>query len=138
MISKEKIAFLELVENIMVHCNVGENVARYISCQFALESSFGTSRLAKSQHNFCGMKQPKYRINNSLFKEPEFASYLSLTDCCIDFLFWMLYNHATEDVFHSVNAYCEFIVVKGYCPASDYIDRIDSIYKQYEEYLSNS
>lgn len=100
-----------------------------IACQFALESDFGKSRLAVGQNNYCGMKVPALRVTTCISPTLEvggFASYNSFEDCITDYLIWLAYN--------KVNSYSQWeMSLRTYCPESDYLRRIYSIYNQFKK-----
>lgn len=99
-----------------------------IACQFALESDFGRSRIAVSHNNHCGMKVPVLRVTtttSSCLDVGSFASFDSFESCICDYLLWLAYN--------KVNSYSQWEnALRIYCPESDYLNRINSIYKQFK------
>ena len=75
--------------------NLTNEVKIFIACQFALESNFGTSQLARNRNNFCGMKTPLVRIssaNNAGKPLEAYASYSSLNDCVDDYMLCIQYH----------------------------------------------
>ena len=114
-------------------------VCSWIGCQFALESSYGTSRLAIDNNNYCGMRNPLVRISSALHAgDPNFswALYDDLESCCVDYLLCVQYHRPISDVYDTVCHFSRFIA-QFYCPDKDYIDKINSIYFQFQNYLNN-
>lgn len=133
---ENKILFIRTVSKyLVVHFNFYQEVADFIGCQFALESCFGTSRLAVEDSNYCGMKRSLVRISSRLrggsFESKTFSVYLSLEDCIIDFVLLLQYRRPLSTNIDTIKHYCAFI--QGwYCPEKDYIDKIQSIYSQFK------
>lgn len=101
----------------------------YIACQFALESNYGTSRLATHQCNFCGMKRATQRISTRLNDVSDncFATYNCLEDCISDYLLWLTMKGAKQNL--SIFILKHYLL--SYCPDAGYIGRIDAIYNIY-------
>lgn len=137
-IDKEKLSFIDSVrKNPFLRMFVaGQDVRDYIACQFALESNFGTSSLAKCRNNLCGMRIPNRRIYYGLPIEHDdgFASYDSTCNCIIDFISWILYNRPYKYDLISLSNFKIFLRNTGYCPEKDYIDKINFIYSQLKSY----
>lgn len=112
---------------------VQEDVADFIGCQFALESSYGESPLAKTHHNYCGMRTPLVRVSvASNYRDPDekWARYDDLLHCVYDFMFCLAYRKPMSSVFETINQYKAFI--KGwYCPESSYLSKINQIYQSF-------
>lgn len=126
----KKLTFLSLVyDRFIVTCS--HEVALFIACQFALESDFGRSYCATKYHNLCGMKVPVYRPTLCQNKGG-FACYIDDYDCINDYLLWLAYNKFNRYDLSHLDVFKKMLVVKGYCPESDYIKRIESIYQQFK------
>ncbi|MBQ3943310.1 MAG: glucosaminidase domain-containing protein [Elusimicrobia bacterium] len=113
--------------------NLTNEVKIFIACQFALESNFGTSQLARNRNNFCGMKTPLVRIssaNNAGKPLEAYASYSSLNDCVDDYMLCIQYHRPMSTQYDTIKHYTEFIR-KFYCPEKDYIERIEKIVKDF-------
>ena len=110
------------------------DVIAFIACQFALESNYGTSSLAKIQRNHCGMRNPMVRPSTSLVRgdgTQQFAAYRSRLDCIIDYFLCITFQKPFAKVIENLDMYKTFIG-KFYCPEKGYIDRINKIYQQFK------
>lgn len=115
-----------------------QEVADFIGCQFALESSYGESSLAHSNNNYCGMRNPLVRISCALHAgngQYHWAQYVDLFACVMDYLLCLQYHLPTSDNYDNINRFSNFIK-KFYCPEKDYIDRINKIYQQFKTFKS--
>lgn len=112
------------------HNFFSREVKRFIVAQFALESNYGSSRLASAQHNHCGMKLPKKRLTYALSEENGFAKYASLHWCILDYISLMIYNGITQEIAKDVDLFSNFLQKIGYCPDANYISNIYQIYLQ--------
>lgn len=134
MKEEDKIDFLNNIIFLLPDCFALE-VKRFIACQFALESAFGSSPFAKCRHNYCGMKVPALRL--SLVSNPtergEFASYSGITYCVHDYLLWLASNKFTKEQRYDLYEFIKHLQYSGYCPESDYISKIQTIYSKYYE-----
>lgn len=121
----------DIAKRLYVACpSIGDEVRYFIACQFALESAYGTSRIAKSRMNHCGMNVPLLRpsLNTAV---SGFASYNSLDDCVRDYVLWLAWNKFGYYDLHDLDLFKKKLKAKGYCPAKDYINRIETVYLQY-------
>lgn len=129
----EKKDYLDVISEFLVNEFTFQNdVADFIACQFALESDFGCSNLAKLQHNYCGMRVPFLRIStckNFQSKHSEFACYETLYDCIVDYVLCLQYHCPLRKELDNLNLFKGFI--KFYCPDRDYVSRIETIYNQF-------
>lgn len=126
--------FIEKVANILRNIyHVNDEVADFIGCQFALESAYGRSPLALNHHNYCGMKCPLVRVSvadNYQNQTDKWAYYSSLEQCICDYMFCLAYHKPLSVSFETINHFIAFI--KGwYCPEGSYINKIQSIYTQF-------
>lgn len=130
MCRSDKIAFIDnIVELLGKYCpQMFVDVKYFVACQFALESNFGKSRLAKVNNNYCGMCLPKSRLSLNIAVSGNFAAYKSLDDCVIDYCYWLAFNKINYVDLFNLNLYSRFLVAKKYCPESDYIDRIFNLF----------
>lgn len=130
MKKSEKLKFLDsIVELLSLYLpQAMEDVKYWIACQFALESNFGHSFLAKNKHNYCGMRIPKSRISMNMAVSGEFSKYDSLVVCVIDYCYWLVWNHFTYMDLFNLDLFTRKLIAKGYCPESDYIDRVYTLY----------
>lgn len=134
---KDQLDFIEKVSSILRSVyHVHDEVADFIGCQFALESSFGRSSLAVNHHNYCGMKCPLVRVsvaNNYQNPVDKWADYSSLEQCICDYMFCLAYRRPLSLSFETINHFIYFI--KGwYCPEKSYTDKINSLYVQLKSY----
>ena len=134
MTELEKIDFLNNIIFLLPDCFSLE-VKRFIACQFALESNFGSSAFAKCRNNYCGMKVPVLRVSlvRNLDEKGEFATYFGITYCVHDYLLWLSSNKFTKEQRYDLFDFTQHLKVSGYCPESDYISKIQSIYSTYYE-----
>lgn len=112
------------------------DVCNWIACQFALESCFGNSSLARSNNNFCGMKNPLVRISSAIHAgDPNYfwAQYDDLFSCCVDYLLCIQYHRPLSCDYDTIEHYSCFIS-KFYCPDRDYIDKVNLIYSQFNSF----
>lgn len=113
------------------------DVADFIACQFALESNFGTSRLASIQNNFCGMRVPSKRafFGYSFSGDSSFAAYNGFDECIIDYVSWLFYNRPNSNELKYVDSFQIFLRNTGYCPELTYVGRINVLYNQFKNHL---
>lgn len=132
MTTQEKISFLNQVISLLPEC-IGHDVRRFIACQFALESDFGSSAFALCNNNFCGMKVPALRITLALNNEAknEFAWFSGITSCVHDYLLWLQSNKFSRTELNNLDTFRSHLGFSDYCPESDYLDKINTIYSQY-------
>lgn len=108
----------------------------WFACLFALESSFGTSRLAISLNNHCSMKVPRVRVSvcqNFCDNTGEiWASYSNLSDCVLDFVLWLQYQKPKRWELGNLETLYSYF--RSYCPEKDYIDKINNIYSNFKNY----
>ena len=132
MANSDKISFLNQVISLLPHC-IGHDVRRYIACQFALESDFGSSASALCNNNFCGMKVPVLRITLALNHDAknDFAWFAGITSCVHDYLLWLQSNKFSRSELNNLVMFRSHLGFSGYCPEPDYLDKINSIYLQY-------
>lgn len=121
------------------------DVCMFIACQIALESAFGTSELSIKQLNYIGMKLPSKRFgcyispyyvslrDSSQLVSANFSCYLYVRDCLADYICWVLYNRPSRNDLCCSSEYANWLTGK-YCPDSDYIDNITSLYNQFKSY----
>lgn len=128
----ESIAMHWLLRNVVF----SQDIAEFIGCQFALESDFGNSRLAKVSHNFCGMKPAFRRVSYRIYGKEDngFAVFDSLDNCVMDYVSWVFYNRPNKNELTFLDSFVIFLRNSGYCPEKDYISKIQSIYQQFKNY----
>lgn len=126
--------FIQNVSSILQeHFRLKEEVADFIGCQFALESSYGESSLVKTHSNYCGMKTPLVRVSVALNYRDLFdkwARYSSLLNCIYDFMFCLAYHKPLTSTFETIKHYSDFIR-NWYCPENSYIPKINQIYQSF-------
>lgn len=115
-----------------------QEVSLFIACQFALESNYGSSRLATECNNYCGMKSPRVRFSTEIYPYLSsdvhgdyFAEYDSIDDCVTDYVIWLAFSRFTQRDMSDVQLFCNKLKRSGYCPEPDYITRIFVIYRQF-------
>lgn len=136
--TKEQFSFIRSIASSLIQYGFTEEVANFIGCQFALESSYGMSDLARRNSNFCGMKTPMVRLSvadNQGDASSVWADYSGLEWCICDFVLCLQYHRPYSDIKDNVNAYCRFIS-RFYCPERDYITKIQTIYSNFKSFKS--
>ena len=108
-----------------------KSVSDFIACQFALESDFGKSDIAKFNLNFCGMKHPALRPTFSVCQKRGFALYYGCRDSVYDYLLWLSWHRFTVQM--DLDEFRTRLKAKGYCPESDYITKINYLLKSYQD-----
>lgn len=133
---KLQFEFIKSIAELVIPFGFTSEVANYIGCQFALESKYGMSKLARENFNFCGMKTPLVRISCAcnLGSKDTFAKYHSLADCVTDFMLRHQYFKPLSYIRKQLGDYKYFLKDSCYCPEKDYIKRIDVIYQQFLNY----
>lgn len=114
------------------------DVITFIACQFALESSFGTSRLAKECHNHCGMKAPLVRPSTALNRGVSvvFADYPNKYFCIVDYFLCLSYHQPLAKQLENLDLFKHFI--KFYCPEKDYVNKIINLFNQFKNEYKKS
>lgn len=110
------------------------DVILFIACQFALESNYGSSNLAKVQKNYCGMKNPLVRPSTSVTRgdgQQHYACYMYRIHCIVDYFLCLSYHRPLAKELENLDLFKSFLK-KFYCPEKDYIDKINSIYQQFK------
>lgn len=129
--------FIKWVSSILLDIsNFPIEVCDFIGCQFALESNYGKSDLAKSNHNLCGMRNPIVRISTAIHAgdgQFHWAQYTDAIHCIYDYLLCLQYHRPLSTQYDNIKHYSEFIR-KFYCPEMDYIERINKIYHQFKSF----
>lgn len=130
MCNKEKLDFIDkVVDALSRYCpQMMVDVKYFVACQFALESNFGQSRLAMTKFNFCGMSRPNCRLSLNIALTGNFAEFLSFDDCIIDYCYWLSYNKFNYMMLFNLDLFTRHLIASKYCPESDYIDRIYSLF----------
>lgn len=123
--------FLERVFFGLLIYNMCDEVRKFIACQFALESDFGESAIARENYNYCGMKLPSSRPTSAVGMWRGHAVYNNIHRCIDDYFYWLLYNRFTQLELNDLFAFKSHLAKSGYCPSSDYVERIDNLFKQY-------
>lgn len=127
--------FIKKVSDIVArYSQFPNNLCDLIGCQFALESSYGESPLAHSNHNYCGMKNPLVRISSALHAGDAlyyWAQYDDLATCIVDYLLCLQYHRPMSTNYDTIPHFAAFIS-KFYCPEKDYIDKINLIYQHFK------
>lgn len=128
-----KVEFLAKVADYLIdsYCFICPDVARFISCQFALESDFGKSQIAKDNCNYCGMKLPVRRLTFARGENREHAVFGSFYDCIDDYVLWLTFNHFSMISMNNLELFKKTLKSSGYCSSLIYISSIQSIYNQY-------
>lgn len=125
-----------VLKSIYHYCpEIDENVALFIAAQFALESEFGRSSIAKDNCNYCGMKIPSSRFTSTVKMSynlhPSFMSYANLDECVLDYFYRCAWFQFSFNHFQNVDDFKRVLRNSGYCPEKDYISRIEKIYNQF-------
>lgn len=125
-------SFVLLIQKMLPRY-ISEEVRGYIGSLFALESNFGKSAFASCQNNFCGMKVPSIRLTTAfnIDEKGKFAKYISLGSCITDYLLYLQALKFNKFELQSVVAFRKKLDLVGYCPDLGYLEKIDSLYRQY-------
>ena len=131
-VTSDKIGFLNNIIMLLPEC-ISIEVKRFIACQFALESDFGTSSFALCNNNYCGMKVASFRLTLALNIEEkcQFAQFAGITSCVHDYLLWLQSNKFSRAELVNLGLFVQHLKVSGYCPEYDYIDKIERLYHKY-------
>lgn len=134
MAKNEKLDFIDrVVDALLIYCpQMMPDVAYFVGCQFSLESNFGNSHIAKKKNNYCGMSLPKSRLSLNIASTGNFAEYRSFEDCVIDYCYWLSWNKFTSLMLFNLDLFTRHLIASHYCPESDYIDRIYTLFNQFK------
>lgn len=129
---EDKKNFLNQIVGFLPAC-ISLEVKRYIACQFALESNFGSAGSALCYNNYCGMKVATTRITlaRNLSEKGQFACFSGIYSNILDYLLWLQYNRFTRMELSNLELFQHHLDIAGYCNDLGYYPSIDSIYKQY-------
>lgn len=127
----KQIKFIQEISADMRDFGILDHVADWIGCQFALESNFGNSRIAKTKNNLCGMKVPLLRPSTNVACEG-FSHYPSKYFCEIDYVLWLAYNRFSGHDLTNLEHFTMHLKAQKYCPDLDYIERINNLYQQFK------
>lgn len=119
---------------IMFKCS--PEVALFIASQFALESNFGRSVIAKENCNICGMKFPKLRVTTALWENRGHAVYHTTYFCVVDYFLWLSRFDFTQRDLIDLERFKSRLEKSNYCPSILYIESIESIYDTYTDLLT--
>lgn len=135
--NEKQFNFIVSISSTVIHlCPCLSHLSVWIGCQFALESSFGTSDLAVKYHNICGMRNPMVRISSSRSRgvsSVSWAQYATDFACVLDYVLCVQYHRPMDYDISCIDLYSKFIS-KFYCPETDYIDKINKIYSKFNSY----
>lgn len=132
MSRSDKLVFVDSVVNYLrIYLPDASDEVRYwIACQFALESNFGLSYQAKKNNNYDGMKIPQIRPSLNTALAGSFSAFTSLECCVIDYCYYLCYNHVTRYQLFHLELFTARLKSLKYCPDSDYIDKVNSLFNQ--------
>lgn len=119
--------------NYMYQFGATKDVATYVAAQATLESGNFTSEIYKENKNFMGMKEAHCRLTTAKGSNRNHAKYYTEIECMADYILWLVYNGFTQNTLKDLDRFKLRLVNSGYCPAKDYIKRIDNIYEQIKE-----
>jgi hypothetical protein len=109
-----------LVSNILTVLKVEH--PHIVHAQMRLESGHYTSRLARDNHNYFGMKHPAQRFTLSLGKKNGYASYRNWVYSIVDYALWQK-RYASSLTEEEYLAY----LAKVYASDKDYTTKIKRI-----------
>lgn len=121
------------IANCMQEFGATKEVATYVAAQATLESGNFESNIFKENNNFMGMKEPNCRLTTAKGSNRNHAKYDTRTQCMQDYILWLVYNGFTQNTLKDLDKFKVRLVNSGYCPAKDYIQRIERIYEQIKE-----
>lgn len=114
---------------------VNPDIALFIACQCAMESSYGKSVVALENYNIIGMKLPKNRLTCAIGEKHGHACYSNVYCSVMDFFYWLQWHGFNQrDLKKSLETYLKRFSVLGYCPSDNYINSIQSIYQSFKSY----
>lgn len=114
---------------------VNPDIALFIACQSALESSYCRSTIAIENHNIMGMKKPSIRLSTCIGVNRGHAVFPNKHSCVCDFFYWLQYHGFTQKhLSGDLEQYVRKFRPLGYCPSSDYVNKIYSIYQSFKNY----
>lgn len=116
--------FINFVADYMMNIGCDNRVAEFIAFQFALESNFGQSRLAKTRSNLCGMRIPALRPTTNIAVTGNFAKYNSDLDCLLDYALWLAFGKFSQFDLCHLDCFLDKLRAKHYCDDADYIQSI--------------
>lgn len=119
-----------------IHFNCSIEVALFIASQFALESNFGRSDIAKENCNICGMKFPKLRVTTALWENRGHAVYTANGYCVVDYFLWLSRFDFNQRDLVDLDRFKSRLQKSNYCPSPRYIESIESIYDTYTDLLT--
>lgn len=128
-----KVEFLAKVADYLIdsYCFISTEVARFIACQFALESNFGNSQIAKENCNYCGMKLPLKRLTFARGENLGHAVFGSFYDCIDDYVLWLTFSKFSVARLNDIELFKLKLESSSYCPSSLYVVKIQSIYNKF-------
>lgn len=104
---------------------VSEDIAIFIACLSALETSYGLSLVYKENHNLFGMKLPKVRLSCAIGENRGHAKYSSDMASICDFFYWLQFNGFNQN--HLKGKFDSFVKkfrTTSYNPSYSYTDTI--------------
>lgn len=122
--------FIQFVECSLSQLSCSLNVRHYIACQFALESDFGNSAIAKDNNNLCGMRPPVVRPTLCIDTNRAHAVYFSRSASITDYVLWLAYNKFTQRELNDLELFKLHLEKANYNSSENYIAAIDRIYQK--------
>ena len=118
----------KLIAKILGYSN---QVFNYMFCQSMLETANFSSEIFRKNNNCFGMKKPKLRPNLVIGENLGHAVYSSKLDSWIDLFIRHNYFGISMAAKRDVNKYAQFLIISNYAEDSDYVDKINTLYKNY-------
>lgn len=104
---------------------VNPEIATFIGCLSALETSYGLSLVYKENHNLFGMKLAKVRLTCAIGENRGHAKYISDLASICDFFFWLQFNGFNQKHLKGkFDAFVKKFRITSYNPSYSYTDTI--------------
>lgn len=114
---------------------VNPEIATFIACLSALETSYGLSRVFEENHNLFGMKFPKVRLTSAIGESRGHAKYSSQVSSICDFFYWLQFNGFRQK---NLKGKLESFIIEfrksPYNPSYSYVDTIIKIMSNFNSY----
>lgn len=117
---------------------VNPEIAAFIACLSALETSYGLSLVYKENHNLFGMKFPKVRLTCAIGENRGHSKYSSDMASICDFFYWLQFNGFNQN--HLKGKFDSFVKKfrsTSYNPSYSYTDTILKIMSNFNSSIND-
>lgn len=111
--------------------SISFDVALFIACQSALETSWFQSKICVENHNLFGMKMPSKRVTTAYKEHRGHACYYSYEHGIIDYLLWCQMVGIGQVALRKLDQFILKLAESNYCPRPTYVQTIISIFNKY-------